>query len=155
MIFEPFIKQLLMVKVDFYPVDFIPEGKLTYSVIAARFRRKWLLVRHNERTTWEIPGGHIEENESADQAAARELIEETGAREFAIECVATYSVNRDGIIGYGRLYFAEVSEFGSLTDTSEIGEVTVADSLPENLTYPDIQPQLLARVIRYIQGSPS
>jgi 8-oxo-dGTP diphosphatase len=144
-----------LVKVSFYRNDFLPDDRLTYSVIAARFRRKWLLVRHHLRKTYEIPGGHIEKGESADDAATRELREETGATEFAIECVAVYSVEKDGQTGYGKLYFAEVSEFGPLIDTSEIEEVIVAEGLPENLTYPDIQPILFERVIRYIQGSPS
>ena len=144
-----------MLKIDFYPVDYKPDGKLTYSVIAARFRGQWLLVRHHLRSTFEIPGGHIEDGETADEAATRELMEETGAKEFAIECVATYSVEKDGKTGYGRLFFAEVSEFGPLPDYSEISEVIVARNLPEHLTYPDIQPVLLKRVIRYIQGSPS
>ena len=142
-----------MAKVDFYPVDFEPGDRLSYSVVVSRFRKKWLFVRHRQRTTWEIPGGHIEPGETADEAASRELTEETGAQEFAIECVATYSVNKDGHTGYGRLYFAEVSQFGQLSPESEIGEIIVAEELPENLTYPDIQPLLLERVIRYIQGS--
>jgi 8-oxo-dGTP diphosphatase len=140
-------------KVDFYDSHFLPESKLIYSVIVARFRRKWLLVRHHLRDTFEIPGGHIEAGETPDEAASRELKEETGAIEFAIECVATYSVEKEGSIGYGRLYFAEVSEFGSPVDSSEIEEVIVSEGLPENLTYPDIQPQLFERVVRYIQGS--
>jgi 8-oxo-dGTP diphosphatase len=144
-----------LVKVGFYDTHFLPDCKLTYSVIVARFRRKWLLVRHHLAKTYEIPGGHIEDGETADEAAARELKEETGATEFAIECVATYSVDKDGQTGYGKLYFAEVSEIGPIVDTSEIEEVIVSDGLPEDLTYPDIQPHLFERVIRYIQGLPS
>ncbi len=143
-----------MVKVEFYSTGYTPGQGLTYSVIAARIRRKWIFVRHNQRDTFEIPGGHIEEGETADEAASRELKEETGASEFALECVATYSVEKDGKMGFGRLYFAEVYQFGSELDKSEIAEVIVADWLPENLTYPDIQPVLFERVIRYTQGSP-
>jgi 8-oxo-dGTP diphosphatase len=144
-----------MVMVTFYDPEFIPEGKLTYSVISARYQGNWVLVRHKDRKTLEIPGGHIEENETPLEAADRELREETGASEFTIECVATYSVTLNGSTGYGRLYFAEVSEMGDFADRFEIGEVFLMGSLPENLTYPLIQPVLFERVIRYIQGRPS
>jgi len=144
-----------MVRVEFYDPEFIPEEKLTYSVITARFRGNWVLVRHRERRTLEIPGGHIEENETSSQAAERELREETGASRFSLECVSTYSVTMDGKTGYGRLYFAEVYEMAEPSDQFEIGEVILMTSLPENLTYPLIQPRLFEEVIRYIQGRPS
>jgi 8-oxo-dGTP diphosphatase len=144
-----------MVIVEFYEPDFTPDSKLTYSVITARFRGKWVLVRHRERSTLEIPGGHIEENESPLEAASRELREETGAIEFTLGYVATYSVTTNGNSGYGRLFFAEVSEMGEPSDRFEIGEVVLVDSLPGNLTYPLIQPALFERVLRYIQGRPS
>ena len=67
-----------MTEVKFYDPEFVPAGHLAYSVITARFEGKWIFVRHRERTTWEIPGGHIEEGESSDVAASRELMEETG-----------------------------------------------------------------------------
>jgi 8-oxo-dGTP diphosphatase len=144
-----------MVKVEFYEPEYMPEGKLTYSVISARFNGNWVFVRHRERQTIEIPGGHIEANETPLEAAIRELKEETGASEFTIECVATYSVTINGTTGYGRLYFAEVSEMGEPADRYEIGEVFLMGTLPDNLTYPLIQPVLLDRVIRYIQERPS
>jgi 8-oxo-dGTP diphosphatase len=123
---------------------------LTYSVIAAKYGDSWIFVRHRKRETWEIPGGHIEKNETPDQAANRELIEETGAVDFNIECVATYSVQKDGKKGYGRLYIADISKLGPVQDSSEIGELILAYSMPENLTYPDIQPQLFQRIIDHI-----
>jgi 8-oxo-dGTP diphosphatase len=144
-----------MVRVEFYDPEFLPDGKLTYSVISARFNGNWVLVRHRDRTTLEIPGGHIEVNETPREAAGRELREETGASEFVIECVATYSVTANGSTGYGRLYFAEIAEMGDPADRFEIGEVFLMGSLPENLTYPLIQPLLFERVLRYIQGRPS
>jgi len=136
-----------MTKVNFYDIEFVPEGRLTYSVIVARYKGEWLFVRHNDRTTWEIPGGHIEEGESPYDAAGRELEEETGATEFVIECVATYSVEKNGKTGYGRLFVAEVKSIGKVPDNSEIAEVKLSDKLPENLTYPDIQPHLFAKVL--------
>ena len=140
-----------MAIVRFYKPDFVPGGKLIYSVICARVCDKWIFVRHRDRTSWEIPGGHIEDGESPDEAAYRELKEETGARDFDLECVATYSVEKDGNMGYGRLYFAEVRQHGCLPDTSEIAMVMFSFHLPENLTYPDIQPLMFRRTIKYLK----
>jgi len=139
-----------MTEVKFYDPSYTPEIKLTYSVIAAKYGDGWLYVRHHNRKTWEIPGGHIEKDETADEAARRELIEETGALEFTIECVSTYSVFKNGETGFGRLYLAEISTLGPVPDTSEIAEVKMMDSLPSNLTHPDIQPQLYQRVLRFM-----
>jgi 8-oxo-dGTP diphosphatase len=140
-----------MTEVKFFPAAYSPEVSLTYSVISARFDGRWILVRHHKRDTWEIPGGHIENDETSDEAAKRELMEETGALKFGIDCVATYSVLKNGETGFGRLYFAEVEELGPVPDISEIAEVIFMDSLPENLTHPDIQPYLFDRVIKYLE----
>ena len=139
-----------MTIVKFYDIDYNPPVKLTYSVIAGRYKEKWIYVRHHKRTTLEIAGGHIEPGESADEAAVREFREETGANDFAIICLATYSVEKDGLTGYGRFYFAQVESFGSIPDMSEVADVTVQDYLPENLTHPDIQPHLFKLAEEYL-----
>jgi 8-oxo-dGTP diphosphatase len=140
-----------MTEVKFYNPSFRPEAKLTYSVIAAKLDNNWLFVRHQKRDTWEIPGGHIEEDETSEEAAGRELREETGALDFKLDCVATYAVLKNGETGYGRLYLAVISKLGSLADISEIAEVRKMDSLPENLTYPDIQPVLFERILSHLK----
>lgn len=144
-----------MTEVKFYDPSFIPDTKLTYSVITARYEGHWIFVRHRMRKSFEIPGGHIEDNETPYEAAGRELREETGAIRFKLWCVATYSVEKDGTTGYGRLFFAEVTTIGEIGDKSEIEEVVFGNELPSELTYPDIQPKLFERVIRYIQTIPS
>jgi hypothetical protein len=40
---------------------------------------------------------------------------------------------------------------GQIPDKSEIAEVQLMDHLPENLTYPDIQPILFARALEYLK----
>ena len=139
-----------MTEVIFYSPSYTPDISLTYAVIAARYNHNWLYVRHHKRNTWEIPGGHIEEDETADKAAERELAEETGALDFKLECVATYSVLKDGETGFGRLYFADISKLGPIPDISEISEIKMMGSLPENLTHPDIQPHLYQRILEYL-----
>jgi 8-oxo-dGTP diphosphatase len=140
-----------MTEVNFYDPLYIPDSKLTYSVISARFESRWIFVRHQMRSTWEIAGGHIEEGETSLQAAGRELMEETGALRFNLDCIATYSVTMNGETGWGRLYIAEVFEIGSIPDISEIAEMKLDDHLPENLTHPDIQPHLFNKTVEYLK----
>ena len=135
-----------MTSVKFYDCSFEPDSVLTYSVILARYKGNWIFVRHQDRSTYEIPGGHIEDGETSGEAARRELMEETGATDFDIRCISTYSVSRGDHTGWGRLYFAEVSTLGAIPDTDEIAEIVLKDHLPENLTYPDIQPHFYAKV---------
>jgi 8-oxo-dGTP diphosphatase len=140
-----------MVRINFYDPDFLTAEKLIYSVIAARFIDKWVFVRHHQRSTFEIPGGHIEGNETPFEAAERELMEETGALRFELNCVSTYSVFQDNSTRFGRLYFAEISEMGPVPDTSEIGEITFRETLPNPVTHPEIQPVLFKKVLDYLK----
>ena len=140
-----------MTEVKFYNPDKIEAGKLTYSIIPAVYEGKWIFVRHRDRDTWEIAGGHIEKGESPDEAAKRELSEETGAQEFRLHSISAYSVTKDGRTGYGRLYLAEVTGLGPIKDLTEIAEIILIDHLPGNLTYPDIQPVLFRRAVEYLE----
>ena len=130
--------------VRFYELGTVPESRFLYAVIAARHRGKWVLVRHKERQTWEIPGGHKEAREGIDATAARELVEETGARAFEIAPVCIYSVDSGEGESFGQLFCAQITELGELPE-SEIAEVRLMDELPENLTYPGIQPVLFQK----------
>ena len=119
-----------------------------YAVIIAKHEGKLLWCRHQDRTTWEVPGGHIEEDETAIEAAARELQEETGAVNFTLTPVCWYSAfcANSEPHSVGLLCTAEVHSFGELH--SEISEVQPFDVMPSNLTYPQIQPFLLEEARR-------
>ena len=130
-----------MINATFHSASEIPDERIGFAVICAHHRGKWIFVRHKSRTSWEIPGGHREVGESVEEAARRELYEETGASAYELFRLGIYGVDRDGEYSYGGLYFAEVSELGELPE-SEIGEMRLFDRLPDELTYPQIQPEL-------------
>lgn len=128
-----------MSQVEFYPTA--DNNAVKYAVIVARYQGKWVFCRHRDRSTWEIPGGHREPGETPEQAARRELWEETGALEADIRPVCYYFYSK-----LGMLYQADIQKLGPLPETSEIAEIRLFDTLPDDLTYPHIQPYLFDRV---------
>ena len=126
-----------MVEVTFCGGQQIEDSFLKFAVIAARYQDKWVFCRHKNRNTWEIPGGHREKDETIDEAAYRELQEETGAIEAEIRPVSVYAVTMDGVTTYGKLFFAKITELGALRADSEIGEIQLLDTIPTELTYPE------------------
>lgn len=138
-----------MLKVNFH--DKIDNQKLKFAVILSKTQGKWVFCKHKERTTYEAPGGHREENEDILDTAKRELKEETGALEFDIEPICVYSVigktrvnETIGEESFGMLYFANIYAFEEELH-SEIEKIIISDVLPKEWTYPFIQPKLFEK----------
>ncbi|MBQ7858881.1 MAG: NUDIX domain-containing protein [Faecalibacterium sp.] len=130
---------------------------LKFAVILARHRGQWVLCKHRQRTTWETPGGHREPGETILETACRELTEETGALKFTIRPVCCYSVTGKSRVvptgeeTFGGLFYAEITEFEQQLN-SEMERIALFDTLPRALTYPQIQPTLLAEFLRREKG---
>ena len=143
--------------IKFY--DQVEDELLKFAVIFSRYQGKWVYCRHKERSTYEVPGGHRELGESIEMAARRELYEESGAVEYDIKPVCVYSVegktrvNQSGEESFGMLFYADIIRFEELPGY-EIEEVRLFEDLPEELTYPLIQPILFKKIREnnYIKG---
>ena len=135
-----------MIEVKFY--DQVSDELLKFAVIISKTNGSWVFCKHKERDTYEIPGGHRENNETILETAKRELKEETGALNFTVTPICVYSVtgknkvNETGEETYGMLFFADIKSFENELH-SEMEKVLITDTLVENWTYPLIQPKLI------------
>ena len=138
-------------KVQFY--DSAEDKLLKFAVIISKADGKWVFCKHKERNTYEVPGGHREEGETILEAAKRELCEETGAVSYELKPVCVYSVtgknrvNQTGEESFGMLYFANIYEFEKELH-SEMETVEFFEELPDEWTYPLIQPLLIEGFLR-------
>ena len=136
-----------MLAVTFY--EDVKDELLRFAVVIAKHDGKWVFSKHKERETLEFPGGHRETGEAIAETAKRELMEETGAVKFEIRPICVYSVtgktrvNETGEESFGGLFYAEIASFGEIHS-----EIVLCDAMPENQTYPEIQPALLKEAER-------
>ncbi|MGN1329295.1 MAG: NUDIX domain-containing protein [Eubacterium sp.] len=132
--------------VNFY--ENVDDELLKFAVIVSKTNGKWVFCKHKQRNTLEVPGGHREPNENIIDTARRELVEETGAVDFDLNPICVYSVidknNFNGQETFGLLCYADIYSLGEID--SEIEKIVITDILPENWTYPDIQPILIAEL---------
>ena len=134
-----------MIEVKFHDCQDVEDEQIKFVVMIAVESGRLLVCRHKDRTTFEFPGGHRESGEDIFAAAVRELREETGATRFDLDAVCPYSVVGSGDESFGMLYVAHIFEREAELHY-EIAMTEVVDSLPPNLTYPEIQPRLLEHV---------
>ena len=127
-------------KINFYELN--NTNKPSIVVIYAKYNDKIIMCKHKGRDTWEIPGGHIEKDETQEKAAKRELYEETGALEFSIIPVFKYSFELNGKIIFAIMFEGQVTKIDKLPDF-EIEEVGLFDEIPKNVTYPEIYDKIL------------
>lgn len=120
-----------MIETKLYPLGHCMEEEYTRVVCVSKYLDKYIFSYNKKRKGWEIPGGHIEDGETWQEAAKREMYEETGATKIELTPICVYKIN-----SYGLLCFCKILELGKLPE-SEISETKLSEDLPDYLTYPD------------------
>ncbi len=121
-----------MFEVKLYDLGYCKEEEYTRVICVSKYKDNYVFSYNKKRNGWEIPGGHIEENESWREAAKREMYEETGATKINIEPICVYKIN-----DYGILCFCEILEIGELPEEYEMEKLLFSKELPDNLTFPE------------------
>ena len=141
------------------------DWQLKYVVVAAVYENKLVFCKHKLRNTVELPGGHIEEGETPEAAAIRELYEETGIESIGrMQPIAPYhacDAKNPFKGGYGMLFAAQVKELPKTMPDFEMEKIEllrilpykeegrwIYPELPQNLTYFDIYNVLLYYIRR-------
>lgn len=121
-----------MLEVKLYELGYCDVSEYTRVVCVSRYKGSFVFCYNKKRKGWEIPGGHIEEGESWEEAAEREMFEETGATKILLTPVAVYKIS-----SFALLCYCEILEMEELPKEFEMEKLLFSQKLPQNLTYPE------------------
>ncbi len=121
-----------------------------FVVICTFLENRYVLSYHRGHSAWETQGGHIEENETPEEAARRELYEESGITASELIPVCDYYAFDSQGSANGRVYTVQIRQLGILPE-SEMSAVRAFDDLPANLTYPLVTPVLFSEAQRVMR----
>ena len=121
-----------MFEINLYELGHCNDNELTRVVCVSKCKDDFVFSYNKKRNGWEIPGGHIEEGETWEEAAKREMYEETGATKIEVEPVCVYKIST-----YGLLCYCKILEMKELPKEYEMEKILLRETLPDNLTFPD------------------
>lgn len=127
-VFHDYYNNKVKLSFDSHPFSKTPK----HVLVICRYRDKWLLTKHKTRGM-EFPGGKVEVNETAKEAAIREVKEETGATVESIDYIGQYHVDGKGDQVDKNIYFAKISELVEQPTYYETDGPVLFRRLPRNM----------------------
>lgn len=128
------------------------DAPLTHALIVVKCQGKFLMMFNKWRSSWELPGGVIEQGETARECVLRELHEETNQTISDIEFKGLMkfhlqpSFHGPERMEYGALFYAELSELKHFVENDEAAEITLWDAISDIGTVAIIDRKLLELV---------
>ncbi|MBM7581008.1 RNA deprotection pyrophosphohydrolase [Jeotgalibacillus terrae] len=99
-----------------------------HVLILTRYNGQWVLTQHKKRG-YEFPGGKVEQGESTEDAARREVMEELGGETGELISVGQYKVDTSPVI-IKSVYYTELTSLTPKKDYHETdGPVMVTGEL--------------------------
>ncbi len=117
--------------------SFLPFSKTPKHVwVICKYKDKWVLTVHKERGI-EFPGGKVELGETPEEAAHREVMEETGATIASLIYLGQYEVTTMTEIIIKNIYYAQIESFTSQKSFYETEGPILLEKLPDRINEDD------------------
>lgn len=141
------------VKLSFTKYPFSSSPKHVWVI--CRYDGKWLLTKHLSRGI-EFPGGKVEDGETPEEAAHREVMEETGATIKELHYVAQYYVEGKGGSIIKNVYFAKIEQLIRQQSYFETEGPILLEKLPKQIRRDQrfsfmMKDEVLVNTIAYIK----
>jgi len=119
-------------RVEFFPATLPPDLPVS-AVKAYVFRDSNLLLANIASRGWDLPGGHIEANETPEEALVRELREETGASAESFKLIGYLKITNEQENEHNKKYPKEscilvYKGYGAKIDTKHGFELEASES---------------------------
>ncbi|WP_423241342.1 RNA deprotection pyrophosphohydrolase [Oceanobacillus zhaokaii] len=142
------------VKLSFDDHPFSKEPKHVWVI--CKHQGNWLLTKHSERGL-EFPGGKIEIGETAEQAAIREVKEETGGTVDSIVYIGQYIVYGKSDTVIKNVYCANVDQLINQPTYFETEGPQLLETIPQNVRFNEqysfvMKDGVLEHCMEYIQN---
>ena len=111
-------------------------GKIEFVNCLAHQQNQILFCKWRDKGIWVLPSGRVEPGETAEEAARRELLEETGATLKNLEILCYVHCFMYNLEYWGIAYVGEIKTLGNPTDLNEVSEAALFSHFPENLGKP-------------------
>ncbi|WP_419178074.1 RNA deprotection pyrophosphohydrolase [Litchfieldia alkalitelluris] len=119
-------------KVNFSTEDHPFSKEPKHVWVICRLGSDWLLTRHSSRGI-EFPGGKVEVGETAEEAAIREVYEETGGKVKDLFYIGQYKVEGKTEVVIKNVYYALIGDLIEKSDYHETEGPLLLNSLPANI----------------------
>jgi len=120
-----------------YGGHFIYSPRLTVDVVVRKDDKILLVERKYEPYGWALPGGFVDYGERVEEAAVRELLEETGIHADSIEMLGVYSDPERDKRGHtvSVVYTTATDKKPKAGDDAKNAVFFNTDKLPENIVF--------------------
>lgn len=126
-----------------------------HVLVLCKYNDQWLLTKHRLRGL-EFPGGKVEAGETLEEAARREVYEETGAKVESLDFIGEYEVEGAQNSFVKAIFFGVVKEVESKADYLEtdgpvlLDKEQMDDRFSEEFSF-IMKDEVIGKSIKYIE----